>query len=320
MKPLHVALVHRDQSYRYERIDGQFAYDVPEFTWEHVPVGKGFHDLNVNDLAGRFDLVWLDPGKYNHLNLFVPRRGRRTVPVVYWSLYPTLSDDHRCNERERAAHNADLVLVDHDELRHWTGIGCPARRLAYSVNEHYYRDRGLERDIDVNFCCFTGYSYERDALDAWLKRHCQRCGWTYVSGGGYDGDHYAVLMARSKVMVHLLRTPHTRPPRIFDAAASGTALLSNPMPTVSGEHWQPGVQYGVFREPHSARYAEVKHPAQVEMSNRVCGELADGLDWMLRDDHWRTVAENAKSYVLSCHTWQHRATELRAILAEELGL
>lgn len=320
MKPLHVALVHRGSAYRYTRVDGQFAYEVPEFTWSHVAVEKDFHDLDLGTFAGDFDLVWLDPGKYAHRNLFAPKRRRHQVPVVYWSLYPTLSDGHYHTEFDRAQLNADLVLLDHDDLRRWQGVGCPARRLAYSVNEHYYRDRGEERDIDVNFCCFTGYSYERQALDGWLRAHCERRGWTYTSGSGYDGDRYARLMARSKVMVHLLRTPSTRPPRIFDTAASGTALLSNPMPSVSGEYWQPGTQYGVFLEPHSERIADTARPQQRELDDRACEELAAGLAWMLTGDRWRAAAENAKSYVLSCHTWQHRATELRQIIKEELGL
>lgn len=320
MKPLHVALVHRGQAYRYTRVDGQFAYEIPEFTWEHVEVDKAVQGLDVNQWEGRFDLVWLDPGKYSYPHILSPKPALHRVPVIYWSLYPTLTPGHLANERLRAQCNANLVLLDHDNLSNWRGLGRPVRRLAYSVNEHYYYDRGLERDIDVNFACYPEYSHERPALDAWLAEHCRQRGWTYASGCHYVGLDYAVLMARSKVVVHLLRTPQTRPPRIFDAAASGTALLSNPMPVVSGEHWQPGVQYGVFREPHSETCAGERHPPQREMNDRTCAELAQGLDWMLAGEHWRTVAENAKAYVLACHTWARRATELRQIIHEELGL
>jgi len=317
--PLHVALVHRGQQYRYDRIDGQFAYPVPEFTWSHVEVHKSVQNLDVNAMADDFDLIWLDPGKYAHQNIFAPKRSRHKVPVIYWSLYPTLSASHRAKDIERGKLNANLVLVDHDDLRHWTGVGCPVRRLAYSVNERYYRDRGGARDIDVNFCNFPGYSYERRALANWLGSYCKRHGWKYVAGGGYGND-YAGLMARSKVMVHILRTPQTRPPRIFDTAASGTALLSNPMPVVSGESWEIGKHYKTFRTPFSEKIAPVKTPKQAKLGDVGCREIADGLDWLLEYDMWREIAANAKEYVLSCHTWQHRATELRQIVHEELAL
>lgn len=320
MRPLHVALVHRGQQYRYDRIDGQFAYEVPEFTWEHVEVHKGVRDLDVNQWAGRFDLVWLDPGKYAHTNILAPKRSQHKIPVIYWSLYPTLTRGHLAKERARAQYNANLVLVDHDDLKHWGGLGIPARRLAYSVNERYYYDRGLARDIDVNFCCFPGYSYERGALNKWLASYCKRREWSYVSGGRYAGDRYAVLMARSKVMVHILRTPQTRPPRIFDTAASGTALLSNPMPVVSGETWTIGEHYKTFRKPFSEKMAPTKNPKQAKMDDVVCREIASGLDELLGDDSWREIAENAKRYVLAHHTWATRATELRQIVRKELGL
>ena len=320
MKPLRVALVHRGQAYRYTRIDGQFAYEVPEFTWEHIEVHKSVQNLDINEWVGRFDLVWLDPGKYSYLNILAPKAAAHKVKSIYWSLYPTLTPGHLVKERARAQWNANLVLVDHDNLKHWEGLGIPARRLAYSVNERYYYDRGLGRDIDVNFACYREYSHERPALDAWLREYCGRRGWTYASGSHYDGEDYAILLARSKVVVHILRTPQTRPPRMFDTAACGTAMLSNPMPRVSGEAWIPHKHYWVFNEPHSQVCANERHPPQVPMNDAACAEIIAGLEWLLTGDNWRGVAENAKSYALSCHTWQHRATELRQIVHEELGL
>ena len=320
MKPLRVALVHRGQKYRYTRVDGQYAYPVPEFTWEHVEVHKGAQNLDINAWVGKFDLVWLDPGKYAFLNILAPKAAAHKVPSIYWSLYPTLTPGHLTKERARAQWNANLALVDHDNLKNWEGLGIPARRLAYSVNERYYYDRGLERDIDVNFACYREYSHERPALDTWLRDYCGRRGWNYVSGSTFVGEDYAVVMARSKVVVHILRTPQTRPPRMFDTAASGTAMLSNPMPAVSGEAWIPGEHYRVFNEPFSAACANERHPPQTTMNDAVCAEIITQLDWLLTGDNWRGVAETAKEYVLSCHAWQHRATELRQIVHEEFGL
>ena len=321
MKPLRVALVHRGQEYRYTRVDGQFAYEVPEFIWEHVEVHKSVQNLDINEWQGKYDLVWLDPGKYSFLNILAPKVAKHKVPVIYWSLYPTLTPGHLKKERARAQRNANLALVDHDNLKHWEGLGIPVRRLAYSVNERYYYDRGSERDIDVNFACYREYSHERPALDAWLRDYCGRRGWSYASGSGFAGEDYAVLMARSKVVVHILRTPQTRPPRMFDTAACGTAMLSNPMPAVSGEHFERGTMYRVFNNPFSAGVSDgQRHPPQKTMGDASCGEIITELDYLLTGDNWRGVAENAKSYVLSCHTWQHRATELRQIVHKEFGL
>ena len=320
MKPLRVALVHRGQAYRYTRVDGQFAYPVPEFTWEHVEVHKSVQNLDINEWRGTYDLVWLDPGKYSYLNILSPRPAAHKVKSIYWSLYPTLTQGHLNKEQARAQWNANLVLLDHDNEKRWEGLGVPIRRLAYSVNERYYYDRGLERDIDVNFACYREYSYERQALDVWLRGYCEGRGWTYESGSGYAGDEYAVAIARSKVMVHILRMPQTRPPRMFDTAASGTAMLSNTMPVVSGEHFEPHQMYSIFNTPFSVACANERHPPQMIMDDTVCAEIIAGLEWLLTGDNWRGVAENAKEYVLSCHTWQYRATELRQIVHEELGL
>ena len=274
MKPLRVALVHRGQAYRYTRVDGQFAYEVPEFIWEHVEVHKSVQNLDINKWQGKYDLVWLDPGKYSFLNILAPRAAKHKVKAIYWSLYPTLTQGHLKKEQARAKYNANLVLLDHDNEKRWGGLGIPVRRLAYSVNERYYYDRELERAIDVNFACYPEYSYERPALDAWLRDYCGRRGWSYASGCHYDGEDYAVLMARSKVVVHILRTPQIRPPRMFDTAACGTAMLSNPMPVVSGEHFDPGTMYRVFNKPFSAGVSDgQRHPPQKTMDDSVCAEI-----------------------------------------------
>ena len=79
--------------------------------------------------------------------------------------------------------------------------------------------------------------------------------------------------------------------------------------------------YRVFNNPFSAGVSDgQRHPPQATMNDAVCSGIITQLEWLLTGDNWRGVAETAKSYVLSCHTWQHRATELRQIINEELGL
>ena len=89
------------------------------------------------------------------------------------------------------------------------------------------------------------------------------------------------------------------------------------MPVVTGENWIAGEHYKVFHNPRSKSMAPTKHPEHAVID---CAEVEAGLDWLLTGDNWRGVAEAAKSYALSCHTWQVRATELRQIVHEELRI
>ena len=312
MRPLHVVLVHRDQWHRWKRIDGQFAYAVPEFTWEHCPVEKAFR-LDVSQFTNA-DVIWLDDGKYGTVEI-EPRKGKRVSPLVYYALYPTLAG-HIREKRRTIAHEAgaDLVLVDHDRLENWTDI--PARRLAYSVNELYYADLGLHRDIDVGFYCIWGHNPGRPAFERWLEDLCRRKGYRFYGlNGGWVGETYARLLAQTKVVVHLNRTPETRPTRIFDCAAAGAALLSNPMPRVSGEWFWPWMHYAPFYQPND-QYQE-NAPQRGEYTERECEEVVHGLEWLLDEGAWEYVAQQARAYVLACHTWRVRAVQLRALLLDQ---
>jgi len=320
LRPIKLALFHRDDWYRQEaRIDGQFAYPVPQLTWQHFNLKKIF---KVDLFKYRqFDVAWLDDGKYKSHSQFIPDAPHLTYlcpPVAMYVLYPTLSQGHYRRRVKRAVLNADLVLVDHDDLGLWEeGTGLPTRRLAYSVNEHYYCDRGYNRDIDVGFYYITAFNKERPALDTWLENFCRRKGYVYRSTHGKGvGTKYAELLARTKVVIHMNRTPETRPPRIFDVAASGACLLSNYMPDVSGEYWQDGTHYEVFGEPYSETYAEFEPKDIPIYTNKDCKELIQRLQTLLIGGDWQQMAENAKQYVLSCHTWEHRAKQLYTILLD----
>lgn len=313
MIPLRIAIFHRGDWYRYARIDGQFAYPVPEFTWKQYKLSR---EQPVDLRKIEVDVIWLDEGKYKDRVLFLPLPGQRDIPIVYHSLYTTLDDQIYESRIRRARMTANLVLLDHDDIGRWKrDTGLFVRRLAYSVNERYYCDRGQVRDIDVGFYCVYAFNSERPALDEWLEDYCKRQGYVYMSTQGENvGTKYADLLARTKVVVHMNRTPQTRPPRIFDTASCRTAFLGNPLPDVSGEYWEPWVHYVPFSKPYSKVYAPFtkwKH-----LTDKDCQEVMTGLHWLLDDDHWRHVAERAHSYVLSCHTWTQRAKELRRILLD----
>ena len=313
MQPIRLALVHRDNWYRDRlRIDGQFAYPVEGLEWIHVPVDKSF-ELDVSVLT-EVDVIWLDDGKYGTIGIH-PQKGKRISPLVYNVLYPTLAGHLYHDRLDKARQLADLVLLEHDDLGRWTDTSFQARRLAYSVNDRYYRDRGLRRDIDVGFYCFWGHNRGRQAFEGWLGDFCKRKGYRFYGLGGRGvNTEYANLLARTKVVVHLNRSPLTRPPRIFDTAASGAALLSNPMPQVSGEHWQPWLHYAPFQEPRDV-YLEKAEPWGA-FHDSDCEEVISGLAWLLGGGNWEPTAQAARQYVLACHTWQRRAVELRGILLD----
>jgi len=318
MKPIRVALVHRDDWYRGEaRIDGLFSYEVPQFVVKHFPVKKGFtQDLHA---LRDHDVVFWDDGKYKDYAGFTPEEHTGYVPpVVMYALYPTLTNGHFQRRAARAINHADLILVDHDDMERWTWRnGIHARRLAYATNERYYRDRGLVKDVDVGFYCVYGWNKERPALDRWMAGYCKQRGWSYKSTHGESvGTKYAELLARTKCVVHLNRTLNTRPPRIFDAAASGCCFVGSTMPVVSGECWEAGVNYLGFDWPCSEVYEEWT-PGDVPVyTENDCVALAKCLDWALEDGGWRKVAERAKAYVLACHTWERRAVELYGTLLD----
>jgi hypothetical protein len=319
MKPLRVLLVHRDQWHRWLRIDGQFAYDVPEFRVSHWAVGKWFHfDLTAE--KGHFDVVWWDEGKHKGGPHFLPKCGKHPVPVAYYCLYPTLAEHIWKSRRERAEQDADLVLLEHDRIDRWDDLEIPVRRCAYSVNEFYYRDQGLDRDIDVGFYSVWNYSPERRALHEWLEMFCAKYGYTYYTTMGKNVEtEYPDLLARTKVAVHINRTPATRPPRLFDASACGCAVLASRAPAVSGENWIDGVHYVAFDNP-TAHYREEKGATVEPYTDDDCAELAEGLTWLIGGQHWRAMAGRARRYVLNNHTWHDRARELRLTFAESLGV
>jgi hypothetical protein len=313
MIPLKLALIHRDNWYRDKlRVDGQFAYPVDGLEWFHCPVGKSF-ELDVS-IWKDVDVIWLDDGKWGNMTI-VPKKGKRISPLVYYVLYPTLAHHIYADRLEKARQLADLVLLDHDDLGRWTHTDFEARRLAYSVNDRYYRDRGLRRDIDVGFYAIWGHNRGRRAFEKWLSDFCKRKGYRFYGLMGKTADtRYPELLARTKVVVHLNRSPSTRPPRMFDTAACGAALLSNPMPAVSGESWLPWVHYAPFYEPQDV-YQEKAEPWGA-FSDDDCEEVIKGLEWLLDEGHWEAVAQAAKQYVLACHTWERRAVELRGILLD----
>lgn len=293
MNPLRAALIVKDSPgtrQRESRNMGYWSYPVPEFTWEHFSIGdqRGISRKHF-DLIFHEDAGW---GTYTQVG----------IPIVYMCYDSTLSLDHlRC--RQAQANLASLILVDHDDLANFQGLGKPVYRFPYCVNDLIYGP-GDARPIDVSFHCGCGASrgqpggVERSETRAYLDWLCKVRGWSYHSGVLSPVD-YGASMGRSRVVVNQPRTPNNRPHRCFDALACGAALLTMPIPKVDGDGLEKGVHYVQWRD-HD--------------------ELAERLAELLTGNAWAKIAAAGRELVVHRHTWHVRATQLRELLAKECGL
>jgi hypothetical protein len=289
VNPLCVALVHRDSPrLNGARSIGAWSYAVPEFTWTHFPVGKGFHLERGAFLD--YDLIVYEDGKI---------RGEFTgdgPPIAYMIGDSTLSDEHYQVRRDQAV-QCNLLLVDWDRLERFADLGVPTRRLSYCVNDRLMRpDLAMGKDVCVG--SFQGGTPERRELEDQLRDLCNEYGYTFEAGN-YAGQDYAMMLARSKIVVNQARNPQTRSHRIFDAMACRSCVVALDTPDVSGEERQTGTHY-------------------VECERLDL--LIRAVPYLLNTGTWEDFAGAGYVLVQECHTWAVRARELRVMLAEELNL
>lgn len=290
MKPLHVALVHRDsQRCREGRMVGYWSYEVPEFTWDHFSVRRGFR-IDKDKLAAQgYDLIVYEDAKIR--GEFV---GVADIPICYVVVDSTLSEQHY-QHRRREAQKADLVLVDWDSLCRFKFEGSHRARWSHCVNDRYFKDYGLGKDIDIG--SFQGTTPERARVDAWLADYASSRGYRFEKGiRGWDD--YAKDMSRCKVVMNVNRSPTVRSHRIFDAMACGSCLVTSPAPDVYFEPRQAGRDY--------VEYYDLT-------------DLGEVLDDLLDNGTWEQYADSGSRLVQRWHTWAVRARQLRAIL-EQTGL
>ena len=291
MTPLNVALIVKGSASNYERNMrnmGWWSYPVQEFTWKHFWLG----DRPVNTRQfDEFDLVFHEDGgnwcKYNRLS---------DIPIVFLSVDSTLSEAHY-QQRLAIAEQADLVLVDHDQLKRFPG----SRRWSYCVNDRVFKP--LEKEIDITFHCGTGArkgmpgGVERTEMRQYLNGVAKDRGYSYRSGAMGLLD-YAGNMGKSRVIVNWPRTPINRPHRVFDAMACGACLVTGKLPDVTGDYTMPGLHY-----------VDYEDKREIEM---VLPALLNG--------GWQDIAAKGYELVMLRHTWAIRAKELRNILSEVFGL
>jgi len=291
MKPINTAVITktgRQQRETETRARGYFSYPVPDFAWQYFFLGKNFTvDTHTFKEYGFRLLVHEDGGNWGtYLNHY--------THIAMLSFDSTLSEQH-FKERYKQAEQADLVLIDHDDLDRYAGLGKPVYRFAYCVNDHLFKDLGEERTIDVCFHC--GKNETRRALNEALSAFCQRQGYSY-RWGGLPHIEYAAEMAHSKIVVNWPRTPMNRPHRVFDAMACGACLVTGKLPEVSGDLRIAGHDY-------------------IEVDD-FAGILA-AVDDLLKSGRWQEIARNGYKLVMRHHTWDIRAKQLREIIKQELS-
>lgn len=290
MRALHVALIVKNTPASFARDDrnmGMFSYAVPEFTWEHFSPGKG-NGVNTRELKRRgFDLVFHeDGGSWGDYR-------DNSLPCIYYAIDSTLSDENHFTPRFKQAQSADLVLVDHDRLERFQPCGKPVRRLSYCVNDKLFHP--ADKTLDVDFQC-SG-APERRMYRTLLSEFCKARGLSYQSGAVPLGD-YARNMNRAKVVVNIPRTPNNRPHRVFDAMASGAALVTLKLPDVSGECRKTGQHY-------------------LEVAPE---DIAEKAAILVENGTWQLLALEGRKLVEQRHTWAARARELREMIKSELSV
>lgn len=292
MKPLHVALIVKNSPETRKRADNQagyFSYDVPEFTWEYLVPGKGVRlSLKALQKQGVDICIHVDGGnwlEYTH----------RAIPVVYYSVDSTLSQQHYWH-RLAQARKADLVLVEHDQRKRFR-VCDKVRQWPFCSNDRLFYPR--EKTTDVAFHCGSGGvpNSERARVRELLRRYCERNGYSYRCEC-LSVPAYAESLGSARVVVNVPKAPINRPHRVIDAMASGAALLTSPIPDVSGEDREPGRDYWTFESDD---------------------ELIDQIDRLLAGE-WQAVAAAGYAWAVPARTWAVQATVLREMIAKELNL
>lgn len=283
MNPIKVLLIHRDND-TYRHLTGWWSYPVDEFEWTTLKVKPTNFVVDMKT-APSADLIVLDDwifGKVKNLE----------TPLAYVTVDSARSA-LQLDRNRRQAEQANLILVDSDDLDQFTSLGRPVRRFAHAVNELLFYPH--EKVYDVAFLCWP--TDERRVVQKACEDICRRHQWVYVTGT-YSWNDYARFLSSAKVVVHMPHVKQGRSWRVFDVMAARGALLTMALPDVSGD--------GLIRGTH---YREYNNTETLER------ELVAMLDF----DGWKVIAEAGYDHVMKHHTWRIRAQQLRATLHEVFG-
>lgn len=282
---MNLAIVCRAKAFADTRMKlGWWSYPVPHLEWTFYPCADG-DVVSLDDLARQHDAVIYEDW------VWIQWEGRRTIPVLAVMVDSNTSDRRRERYRERAR-QADVLLVDQDDLWAFSGLGRPVYRWSYGVNEQVFFPRPKRTDVAYH----VARTAERGALGTWLDRFMATRSYSYAAGGGMPCEVYAQRIGQARLLVHKSSAPQCRSHRFFDALASGCCLLTDPIQQVVEDGFVPGA--------HFVEYAS--HEA-----------LGQHLDTLMISGAWQAIADAGYAFVLAHHTWAHRAAALVSILQKE---
>ncbi len=282
MTPISVLLIHRDSDV-YRHLTGWWSYPVDQFKWQvHKVNDRNNFFVDVDRIDYHPDLVVLDDWIFGTVK-------HPKAPLAY-VVVDSARSVAQYQRNLNQAKQADLVLVDSDDLSKFNNDSHPARRFAHAVNEQLFYPR--DKMYDVAFLCWP--TDERRVVQKACKAICDRRHWSFV-GGPFGWQDYALFLSIAKVVVHKAHVVNARSWRVFDVMAARGCLLSSPLPTVSGDE--------IIKDVHYREYADLN-------------ELEAQLEYLLTDDHWQDIAEAGYQHVMDHHTWKVRAMHLRDTLHE----
>lgn len=292
MKSISVALVTRNSPRTLDkRMVGWFSYPVPGIRWRHYPVNKGAVIVK-NHLADEHDLIFYEDAK-----LDITFTGSDAIPVFYHVVDCFLDKAHHLH-RLVEARKADYIIMEQDDPAKFEHIGKPVKRFGYAVNDRFFKDYGLKRDIDVSFYCRTKRANNRAKIQDQLRDHCDKRGYVFDTGTKF-WDEYARGFARSKITVNLnnITMDPYRPHRIYDAMACGACVLTDHIPHIPEDGGVDGVHYLTYNS-----------------GDHLCA-LVDNI---LESDAWKIYADTGYRMVHQQMAWKQKAKQLRSIFMQYL--
>ena len=288
MKTINAAVILRGRDLQSRRLPktGWWTYPVEGFTWTLYGADDGSVFYRDKLAAAGHDVIIYEDWQWSA----VIGPG---LPLVYVIVDSNTSEKrHQWYRRHARGLGVDLILLDQDKPKRFRDI-APALHWGYGVNERVWSEPDT-KPVDVAYHCAK--TAERGELGHWLAAfrdaHPQ---WLFKINSNMPIPEYIQAIRQAKLVVHIPTKPQCRTHRIFDALASGGCLLSSVLPTIPGDDFEPGHHYVVWQD-------------EAMLGRQIINLLETGT--------WKHIARQGREFVLSRHTWAHKAAELHTILGE----
>lgn len=294
VQPLKIALIVKNETNkrRLDRNMGYFSYPVPEFEWEHFTPGKRFS--LARSTFKNFDLII-----HEDAPLEANWHGAG-IPLIFLDIDSTLSIEH-FRQRFNQAKQADLILVDHDDLKLFKQTGKPVVRLSYCVNDKVFYPKEAAKSLDLVYHCSNGFEGgdKRREVRQILSNYA-KANFLQFRSGAIALDQYADNFRSALVAVNQSRNSSNRPHRILDVLASQTCLLTSDFAYVAHD--------GLQEQQHYLKFCDES-------------DLILKLDYLFNNrDVINRLANSGYNLINQNHTWAIRAKELREIIQCKLSV